>query len=81
MRAEFSKRSKVSLYKYLDNRFAFNFIMLHRLSLCSGALRGFFMSDAFSAMPEARSANGVACRERADMPAWWEEVKTISKMV
>ncbi len=55
--------------------------MLHLLSLCSGALRGLFISDEFSAMPEARSANGVACRARADMPAWWEEVKTISKMV
>ena len=81
MRAEFSKRSKLALLKYSGTRFASNFIMLHQLSVCSGALRGLFLSDEYLAMPEARSAAGKACRARADMPAWWEKVKTISKMV
>ena len=81
MRAEFAKRSKHALLKYSETRFAYNFIMLHRLSETSGALRGLFISDEFLAMPEARSSSGATCRARADMPGWWEEVKTVSKMV
>ncbi|KAI5057894.1 hypothetical protein GOP47_0027909 [Adiantum capillus-veneris] len=81
VRHEFSKRSHLSLLKYSETRFAFNWLMLGRLSTCGGALRGLFLSDEFQAMPESTSTVGLKCREWADDAAWWEEVKTLDAMV
>ena len=53
VRHEFAKRSNLSLLKYSETRFAFNFLMLSCLSTCSGALRRDFLSDKFSSMRKA----------------------------
>ena len=69
------------ILKDSKTRFAFNFLMLGRLSTCSGALRGLFLSDEFSNMPEASTTRGQECKARADDAAWWEKVKTIDAMI
>lgn len=81
VRHEFSKMSSLSLLKYSETRFAFNFLMLGRLCTCSGALRGLFLSDEFARTPEASTTVGKFCREKADDTAWWEEAKALVEMV
>ncbi len=58
VRHEFIKRSNLSLLKYSETRFAYNFLMLNRLSTCSGALRGLFLSDEFSNMSRVQDTSG-----------------------
>ena len=81
VRHEFIKRSNLSLLKYSETRFAYNFLMLNRLSTCSGALRGLFLSDEFSNMSESKTQVGRACRLRADDAAWWENLKSLDAML
>ena len=81
VRHEFSKRSNLSLLKYSETRFAFNFLMLDRVSTCSGSLRGLFLSDEFLAFPESLTNMGRECRARADDASWWDSVENIDTMV
>ena len=81
VRHEFSKRSNLSLLKYSETRFAFNFLLLGRVSTSSGSLRGLFLSDEFLAFPESSTNMGRECRVRADDASWWDSVKNIDAMV
>ena len=82
LRSEFLKKSggKV-LLKYSDTRFAFNFLMLHRLSDCQSAVRQLFISDEFTSSSHATTASGIHCRERAESLIFWEDIKTLDAMV
>ena len=81
LRHEFSKKSKLSLLKYSDTRFAYNFLMLGRLRECSGALRQLFISDEFTTSPLALTAIGRLCKEHAESTTFWDDVKRIDAMV
>lgn len=81
LRHEFSKKSALSLLKYSDTRFAYNFLMLGRLRKCSGALRQLFIGDEFTTSALASTAIGRLCKEHAKSTTLWDDVKRIDAMV
>lgn len=73
LRSEFLKKSggKV-LLKYSDTRFAFNFLLIHRLRDCQSAVRQLFISDKFTTSTHAGTVRGIACPERSEDLRFWE---------
>ena len=81
LRHEFNKKSSKQLLKYSETRFAYNFLMLGRLSTCSAALRQVFISDEFTSSRLASTPAGVKCKDDAEDLEFWEDVRRIDAMV
>ena len=72
LRHEFNKKSSKQLLKYSETRFAYNFLMLGRLSTCSAALRQVFISDEFTISRLASMATSLKCKVDAVDLEFWE---------
>ncbi len=82
LRAEFLKRSggKV-LLKYCETRFAFNFLMVHRLCECQSAVRQLLISEEYTSSSYAGTVSGIICAEKSEDPEFWVELKKLDIMV
>ena len=81
LRHEFNKKSSKQLLKYSETRFAYNFLMLGRLSTCSAALRQLFISDEITTSRLASTAARLKCKADTDNLEFWEDVRRIDAMV
>ena len=81
LRNEFTKQSNKQLCKYSNTRFAYNFLMLGRLSTCSAALRQLFISDEFTTSRFASTVASVKGKEDAKDLDLWDNVRRIDAMV
>ena len=82
LRAQFLQRSggKV-LLKYCETRFAYNYLMVHRLCEFQSAVRQLFICTDFTSSLFASTTTGKFCTTKSESVLFWDELKKIDRMV
>lgn len=82
LRAQFLQRSggKV-LLKYCETRFAYNYLMVHRLCELQSAVRQLFICTEYTSSSYAGTTTGKFCAAKTESLLFWDELKKIDKMV